>query len=551
MARTLIVCVPGLRLGVKSWEDMLKLLCAEPELAGANILPGEHGCSYLSTKYADALSDSLAAKIDGEWERAKHAESPYDNVILLGHSAGASLVRQAYLTGLGSSLRNAPSKDWSAKVTRIVLFAGLNRGLFPPEDPGTTKAPYRRLRWLGRHTIEFVSQIPLLHLLAEDLLAGSDFVTNLRIWWIRKLTEMANPPTVVQLVGTDDAIVRSTDSLDVEQDPAGNQIMIDGANHASVIQVKDRRGNLLEARYAQIRKAVLDPFPPSPSPVPKDEQLKPVIFVVHGIRASNGDWVKDASESIQAELPNSRIVPATYWYFSALDFALPLLRKKKIRWFMDTYSYYLARGPQASFHFLGHSNGTYLLGQSLRRLSGMQFDRVVLAGSVLPRTFNWQSHMDRRQVDEVWNHRASRDVPVAVLCNALRGLGMNDVGTGGFEGFSADPRIHECFYHQGNHSAALEKIPLVLLTEQVAGKSSPQAKCDHLVQGPSRSFARFSAMSFLLPYVVLVGILVFSYFIGVRLEPFVCKHLHQGLLVSCLIVGAFLLLLAAAVLEFL
>lgn len=213
---------------------------------------------------------------------------------------------------------------------------------------------------------------------------------------------------------------------------------------------------------------------------------------------------------------------------------------------MDTYSYYLAKGPKASFHFLGHSNGTYLLGQSLKRLSGMQFERVVLAGSVLPRTFQWQSYLDGGQVAHIWNHRASRDVPVAVLCNALRGLRMRDVGTGGFEGFSADTRIHECFYHRGGHSAALMKAPLVLLAEQVAGVSAPNAQCVDLAASATWGFERLSGVSFLLPYVALLAIFGLAYWTGGILAP----HIHQGLIASRIIVGAFLSLVLAFALKF-
>lgn len=544
MEKTLIVWVPGLRGGSKSGDELLKRLCAEPELKDkTDILPWVHGAGYLCRDYAENLGHGLAAAIEGQWESAK--ETTYTNIILIGHSIGGILVRYAYLVGLGSVERNLPEKDWAQKVTRIVLLAGINRGLFPPEEAGI-KDSYRVIRWLGRHLIETASQIPLLHLLGEDILAGSDFITNLRLWWIRKFSKLKNPPTVVQLIGTNDGIVRNSDSLDIEQDMAGNQLRIDGADHADIICITDKKGRLLEGRYALIRKAVLSPFLPTPSPVPESEQEKPVIFVVHGIRTNNSGWVEEAARQIRSTLQGAEIVTATYWYFSALDFLLPILRKRKIRWFKDTYSYYLAQRPKADFHFLGHSNGTYLLGQSLQRLSGMQFKRVVLAGSVLPRDFAWQVTVKRKQISQVWNHRATMDFPVAVLCNALRGLRMKDVGTGGFEGFSGIPVIHECHYHSGGHSAALNAEPLAILAAQVAGQQQG-IECQHLVQDPPRWFERMSAMSFLLPWITLIGIMSASWIGGVLLSGLA----HLPLPASCLLVGAVLLIFLAGFLKFL
>jgi hypothetical protein len=89
----------------------------------------------------------------------------------------------------------------------------------------------------------------------------------------------------------------------------------------------------------------------------------------------------------------------------------------------------------AEFSIVAHSNGTYMLGQSLLHTPGMRFITVVLAGSVLPQTFPWDQLAEHDQVIRVRNERANRDWPVAVLCSGLRGLQMRDVGTAGFAGF--------------------------------------------------------------------------------------------------------------------
>jgi hypothetical protein len=91
--------------------------------------------------------------------------------------------------------------------------------------------------------------------------------------------------------------------------------------------------------------------------------------------------------------------------------------------------------PTVPFHFVGHSNGTYLFGHSLRNVRALRFARVYLGGSVLPGDFDWLSIAGNGQVDNLVNVCATKDKPVGWLCSLLRGLGRDDVGTGGFDNF--------------------------------------------------------------------------------------------------------------------
>ncbi|HSM81200.1 MAG TPA: hypothetical protein VLS96_05920 [Nodosilinea sp.] len=125
--------------------------------------------------------------------------------------------------------------------------------------------------------------------------------------------------------------------------------------------------------------------------------------------------------------PLSSPLRSTYGYFSAFNFFFPWLRRQNIRWLQDKYSYRLALNPEAKFHFIGHSNGTYSLGESLKRVPAMQFGRIYLAGSVLPRDYPWQERFDLDQVGQLRNDRSCWDWPVGLLCSGLRGIGMTDI----------------------------------------------------------------------------------------------------------------------------
>src|SRR5262249_50764215 len=92
----------------------------------------------------------------------------YDDVILLAYSAGGVLARRAFVTA--AQREQDRQYSWHAKVSRLILLAALNRG----SDPG--RYPFLRtaravLSLLGVYRSAFV----------DDLLRGSDFITNLRL----------------------------------------------------------------------------------------------------------------------------------------------------------------------------------------------------------------------------------------------------------------------------------------------------------------------------------------------------------------------------------
>ncbi|WP_316239247.1 lipase family alpha/beta hydrolase [Bradyrhizobium sp. SZCCHNR1015] len=476
--KKLIVVVPGIFAFMKHWLPLKQRLQKEPELAGSTWLEWHH---HAWRKRPETYAIDLRAAIDNVWR----TKGPFDEITLVGHSFGGVLVRQAYLLGSGIFEDYQHKDKWCIHVRRFVLFASINRG-WNPENLHALRFLYVALRPFG----------PLIQL-HKELEVGSDFIADLRIQWIKHFRKLGDDaPAVVQVLGTKDGIVSRADSIDVIQFPNAEEIEIPGANHLNLHRF-DRSADQ-ESHYKLIRSAFLDTFETKPAPAKK--MVTHVVFLLHGIRANNSEWVEQARGHIEESHPNAEIVTASYGYLPAVDFVIPVLRKRKINWFKDAYSYYYARYPDADFRFLGHSNGTYLLGRSLQRVSGMCFRRVILVGSVLPRTYDWQKVFARSQVELLRNDRANRDFPVGILCSALRGLGMRDVGSAGFHGFDfKDERTLEVFYHDGGHSKALTETnigPLIrsLMTDQINRSQDRELQ-------KNKPNPRFAFLSRFAPYV--------------------------------------------------
>lgn len=393
------------------------------------------------------LADDLSRRIGAQW--ADHAKP---EIVLIGHSAGGVLARYAYLIGLGCfGNRRA---DWAAHVTRIVLLAAPNRGV-----------GLDRLSWPVR-VVAWVASVTSRRFAAVELLAGSPFMTNLRVEWVRAFDQLEDrAPIVVQVRGKADPLVEPEDSRDVVSHAKAAQLDLPHATHADIVKVSGVREDSAQQRYRILRQAIIGTVEPNdPEPLPDNEQdVTEIVFLLHGIRSGIHDWVPDLQQRLNNGDDKLLPVGDSYGWFSAYNFAFPLTRRKTLRWFQDLYTYYALRHPNVPIHFVGHSNGTYMFGQSIRAARSLRFQRVYLAGTVLPRKFRWVDHED--QVETLVNVCAAKDKPVAWLCSALRGLGMRDIGLGGYDGFEVTPAdTTQLVRIGGGHGAgvAADRLPSIV-----------------------------------------------------------------------------------------
>lgn len=450
--KQLVIVVPGFHGRYSKWEPLCRRLQQEPGFGPAETVwvGFDHKIGVRSVGTLESTARKLCARVQAEWIKA----GGFDEIVMVGHSMGGLLVRQAFLIAVGATGSDDPA-DWGASVRRIVLLASLNRGI-DTDRKIDQRFLARLIPWVYR-------LFPFLpHPTVLDALKGSSFLANLRINWIRlflsnEATRRALPrgiPVVVQVLGDTDNLVWRDDSKDVLAFPHGHYLEVPNSDHASLYLLEAAPDP--ELRYAVLRKAFLGSFPPVTKPRTAAPEIRRVIFLLHGIRASNVDnWIRELEARLKKYDPvHTEVIHPTYGYFTALRFALPSVRKRNIATFQDWYTEALALYPDAEFNIIAHSNGTYMLGQALAGIPGMRFKNVVLAGSVLPEDFWSRSPGIARQIIRVRNDRADRDWPVALLCNAMRGLHMRDVGTGGFSGFWGATTT-EVAYYPGGHGEAL------------------------------------------------------------------------------------------------
>jgi alpha-beta hydrolase superfamily lysophospholipase len=407
--------------------------------------------------------DRAAGNLDAFIER--HARD-VEHVVLIGHSLGGLIARSAWLKGLGYDSRS-PSA-WPAKLDRIVLLGVPNGGFKFRKGVNLLKAVY-------------ALATPFADFGIEHAKAGGYWVTNLRLRWLDAFRDLPSQmwPYVAEVIGVDDALVTGDDLSDSNYLPKTATFRLDDTDHAGLIDV--RTAEEADLRWPTLARAIFGEEQATP-PVSRISTQR-VYFIFHGIRASaDDDWVDAMREELAKT--GARVVAPDTGYFSAFEFALPFVRNRKAHDFLEKYGDLAVTHDPDNFAFLGHSNGTYMMGRSMLRVPAVRFRTILLAGTVLNPSYDWERLKERRQVGSylnmkdgtrrwrqgtVHNERARMDIPVGVLAAFLSGLKPfnRDVGPGGTVGFVNAESIvsQDPMRYAGGHSAALSTASRVRRAE--------------------------------------------------------------------------------------
>jgi pimeloyl-ACP methyl ester carboxylesterase len=511
----------------------------------------------------EAIVSDLLRRIDDLVEKRRMSGVPYAYIHFVGYSFGAVLARRLVVLAFGEQKRPdgvaaAPfetelvgfreARPWAQDIGRIVLLAGMNRGW-------SVSSAMDWLTSVGWNLSQFFAETILRGKpTIMSIRKGARFLVQTRLQWLALMDETyGRRPRLlsVQLLGTIDDWVAPDDNVDFSVDltspgtpPSYFYIEVPASGHRSIrdmgtgaatdIAVQTRRrvcfalallGSREELQEQSIRREDMqDILPPEPDPSVTD-----LVFVIHGIR-DKGFWTQKIARTIKlasevetvARLSGNLVPPRkfaswteSYGYFAMLPFVFRTTRQRKVEWLMDRYVEARARFPRAVFHYVGHSNGTYLAAEALRDYPSARFERIVFMGSVVRRDYDWLSLMEggaARRVGAVLNYVATADWVVAIFPNGLQPLRYFNLGSAGHDGFlQAGPQgpVHEVRYVVGGHGAGLEEPHWSDIADFIVRGEPPQPCFPPLSEAQTRRWriaGRYSPGILLVAGMVILGI---------------------------------------------
>lgn len=510
---TLVVLLHGFNQTAERLAQVRRVV--EKNNFNADILAPNLPFSIFSMAHPSHVVADLLILIDQAFEKSREGGAPgYQHILLIGHSIGALFARKLYVCAWGEqpkapfepALKDLVAKKgqplssarpWAHLVDRVILLAAMNRGWSVSHHQSLLKAILVRIgKFIGSIVRMIFGRMPIVF----SVQRGAPFLTQLRLQWLfmcraepwkPKRTKMA---LTIQLLGSVDDLVSPNDNIDLVAGQDFIYLDVPVSNHSTIVEMDDpkngeaRRSTIVdmndldnrEARGRVFKDALFkcahelqeDQLVLEDSISSKNYKVTDVVFVIHGIR-DEGYWTQKIARRVMAKgngNEKQRIFASetsSYGFFPILSFFLPSRRWEKVEWLMDQYAETCARYPKAErFHYVGHSHGTYLLARALKEYPACRFDRVVFAGSVVQRHYDWQQFIEKKQVGAVLNFVASGDWVVAFFPKGLQSLRHKDLGSAGHDGFREAPKIFQPDgYIEGGHSAALKES----MWEAIAG----------------------------------------------------------------------------------
>ena len=500
----------------------------------------------------------------------------YRSITFVGHSFGAVLARKIAIIAFGEQTdargrRQAPfepefqrfksPRRWAPSIRRIVLLAGMNRGWSVSSAMDWLTTTWWSVLQLVGETV-FKGRATIF-----AIRRGAPFLVQTRLQWLALMNpEYGRQPNliVVQLLGTQDDKVAPDDNVDYSVDQFGGEkqqryfyLEVGQSNHDNVVMMSEtgrakdaaarseRRTMFLIALNAGAaelatlcitREQMSDNLPPEP-----DLNVTDMVFVIHGIR-DKGFWTQKIARTIKRHVEAENRATAahgpprkfeswteSYGYFAMLPFMLRPVRQRKVEWLMDNFAEARARFPRATFHYVGHSNGTYLAAQALNDYPAASFGNIVFAGSVVRRDYDWlrlipepgnPNPPDTQRVNAVLNYVATRDWVVALFPKGVqwrRSINLGSAGHDGFDQASPEGPVYQIDYIAGSHGAGHEEPNWETIAKFVVTGAAPEISYPPYVRQQNRALRAAAKWSAVVLPLAIVGALGVA---GVILWPY-------------------------------
>ena len=175
---------------------------------------------------------------------------------------------------------------------------------------------------------------------------------------------------------------------------------------------------------------------------------------VHGLNTT-GPWQKHITPILSDHM--LKCVPVDYGFNTLRAIRPRKLLSRAVDAFITDYERHA--DSEVPVGAIGHSFGTLVLGYALSAYRDLQVKRIILAGSILKRAFDWESLIEAGQVEDVLNE-VSRNDYVVRFCPLLHLLSFFSlpIGLSGSHGFSARVRQVQNRWHSAGHSGVLREL---------------------------------------------------------------------------------------------
>ena len=318
--KELIVFIPGWATKLSKYYQLLQATIEELEKQDEwELLPFDYDNSIVSLADPQKIAKNLVTAIE---IHLRDFQVNYQKIFLFGHSLGGLIARKAALL--------AKEEEWFKKVN-LVLLASANRGYV------TDSLPIYQIL-LDKITFN-------LPFLIKKGKRGSDSINEIRLSWLREFADKSEEnksdkpiaPSTIQLIGDRDPLVKREDSFDIYRFTNTDEKVISGVTHSDFFKNKTSLRSVVNKVVEAFYQHIQEDYPTIENNSTKKKNIKSIlspasspdclVFLVHGIRDFAG-WHDTLEYEIQRKNPRARVVSIRYGYFTALQFLLPLQRRK-------------------------------------------------------------------------------------------------------------------------------------------------------------------------------------------------------------------------------
>jgi hypothetical protein len=206
--------------------------------------------------------------------------------------------------------------------------------------------------------------------------------------------------------------------------------------------------------------------------------VKPVLVaMIHGIR-TRGEWHDDLKELIETK-SSATVRSIKFGYLDAFSFWLPLItifRRLKVIHITKEMRLLRRDFPNHQIVIVAHSFGTFLTAEFLKNNIDFNIDRLLLCGSIVPASFNWNELPNYPKNGNAINDIGKKDIWPIIAKTSTFGYG--DSGSFGFDTHTIEDRYHE-ICHSGFFTENLFKkywLPFILEGEIVKSPATINRK---------------------------------------------------------------------------